>query len=159
MVLKVYLYISTMQNMEHWSHGSCHMLPWLNRRENLQVLDLSGADASLQTHCLPLLCQIYNKRLDYFFPRVADNQLLRHIYLNTKTFSYWPETLQICLEERRDNSWKSLWTFTRGGWGWFLQGNQGPGWSLLAGPTQTSRVRSHQIRNMVGHLCPLHECQ
>lgn len=57
-----------MQNTEHWSHSSYHMLPWLKRREKLQVLDLSGAAASLQTHCLPLLCHIYNKRLDFLSP-------------------------------------------------------------------------------------------
>lgn len=71
-----------------------------------------------------------------FLFRVADDQLLQHIYHNAKTLSCWPKALQF--SESRDKSWKEPLSLLRPGTG-VSRGNQCPGCSLLAVQPHTHR--------------------
>lgn len=63
-------------------------------------------------------CHLHNKRFNFYyfsFPRVADDQLLRHVYLNTKKHCRVDQRLSRLHWKRQEiTDERSCWAFTRG---------------------------------------------
>lgn len=124
-------------NIEGTAVNTCY-LDWTREKTSRCWIHQRGSCFTPNTPS----CHLHNKRFNFYyfsFPRVADDQLLRHIYLNTKKHFRVDQRLSRLPWKRQEITHKrSCWAFT---WGTAVsRGNQCPGWSLLAVQPHTSGV-------------------